>query len=89
MAIDVFQQLEEQAKVRLQTNPLPDLDQVLFAYAPVFRIVEYQISQFSPLLHKMDVCKPSDSLAESRHSEQVAQHDPRIVEAERLVEIAH
>src|ERR1700674_4053541 len=62
---------------------------MLFSHAPVLRIVQDQVCQFSTLLNQMDVCKPGDPLVESGHSQQFAQHDPRIVEAERLIKIAN
>src|SRR6185436_2570380 len=51
MAFDqVFDKTREQVNILLQTNPLADFDQMLFANRAIFRIMEQQISQFSALL---------------------------------------
>ena len=89
VAVDVFQQMRQQADVLFQPDALPDLDQVLFADAAVLRVVEQQVGEFSSLLHQANFGQAFDPFCKSRCADQLAQHDPRIVEAERLIEIAH
>src|SRR5437764_15004340 len=57
-------------------------------HASVLRIVQQQMGELGPLLHQMNPGQSRDTLLESGEAEQVAQDDPRIVEAEGLVEVA-
>ena len=70
-----------------QPDAAARLDQVLAAHAAELRVVPDQVGQLAALLDEVAGREARDLLFEARHAEQLAQHDARIVEAERLVEI--
>ncbi len=61
---------------------------MMFAHAPEFGIVLQQIREFAALLHQMNLRQPVDLFQKPGDAEHLAQHQPRIVKAQRLVEIA-
>ena len=69
---------------------LADLDQVLLAHAPILRIVQKKISQLGALLNQVQFRHALDFALEflDRNAQQFAQDVTRIVEGQRLVEIA-
>ena len=89
MAVDILQELRQKADVLFQTNSLAHLDQVLPSHTPVFGVVQQQVRQLTALLHQADLRKAADSLGKGGNTQQLAQNEPRIVEAESLVEIAN
>src|SRR5262249_9419465 len=80
--------LDQAPDVVLQPDALADLVEVLPADLPVFGVVQQQVGQLSALLHEVDPCQAGDLLLEARGAQQLAEHDPRVVEAQRLVEVA-
>ena len=89
VAVDALgEALGEQIDVRLQPDATADLHEVLAPHAAVLGIVQQQIRQLAALLHQVEARQTGDLLDEARRPEQLAQDDTRIVEAQRLIEIA-
>lgn len=65
----------------------PSLGKVFSAKAAKFRIVPNQISQLASLLNQIGSAKPRNALLKSGYSEQFAQHQAGILEAQRLIKI--
>jgi len=61
---------------------------MLTAYAPKTRIVAKEIRELGALLDQVNVRKTGDLLAKVRYADQLAENEPGIVEAQRLVEVA-
>src|SRR5258705_12600540 len=78
----------EALDVLLQSHLLACLDQMLAAYAPKLGIVAKEIRELGALLDQVNVRKTGDLLAKVRHADQLAENEPGIVEAQRLVEVA-
>jgi hypothetical protein len=72
----------------LQANSPAGLHEVLAAHAPKIRIMESQIAELRALLNQVDVRKALDLVVKAVKTNQVTQHDSRIVETECLIEIA-
>src|SRR5258707_15551048 len=87
MTVEVVEQSREQRNILFKTYSLSNFDQVLFADAPVLRIVQQEVGQFPALLDEVDVGQPGDSLLEAGDVEQFAQYDSGIVETQRLIEV--
>src|SRR5205807_5425622 len=54
----------------------------------VFATVQQQVPELSARLHQVDARQPGALLAKAGNAEQLAQDDPRVVEAQGLVEVA-
>jgi len=50
--------------------------------------MENQIAELGTLLNEIDVRKALDLVAKAMKTNELAQHDARIVETERLIEVA-
>jgi hypothetical protein len=74
--------------VSLQADLLAHLAQVLTPHLPVLRIMEQQVSKLGSLLHQMRSGEAGTPLHEPGDSQHLTQHDSRVVEAQRLVEVA-
>src|SRR2546421_7754094 len=61
---------------------------MLTAYAPKLGIVAKEIRELGALLDQVNVRKTGDLLAEVRHTDQLAENESGIVEAQRLAEVA-
>jgi len=61
---------------------------VLPTHAAKIRIMENQIAELGTLLNEIDVRKALDLVAKAMKTNELAQHDARIVETERLIEVA-
>lgn len=72
----------------LQTNSPAGLYEVLAAHAAKIRIMENQIAELGTLLNEVDVRKALDLVVKAVKTNELAQHDSRIVETQRLIEIA-
>ncbi len=88
MAVEAaVQYLDESPNILLQANSLSRTDQMLSTNATEFGIVPQQVGQLGALLYKVDVRQTGDLLHEARGTDDLAQDDPGIVEAQRLVEV--
>ena len=72
----------------LQANSPAGLHEVLAAHAAKIRIMENQIAELRTLLNEVDVRKALDLVVKAVKTNELSQHDSRIVETERLIEIA-
>jgi len=70
-----------------ESNPAPRLHQVFTADAAKFRIVADQIGQLAALLDEIAPGKTCNTILESGYAQQLAQHESRILEAQRLVKV--
>ncbi len=61
---------------------------MLAAHAAKIRIMENQIAELRTLLNEVDVRKALDLVVKAVKPNELTQHDSRIVEPERLIEIA-
>ena len=78
----------EQVDVRLQPDATAHLHEVLAPHAAVLGIVQQEIRQLATLLHQVEARQTGDLIDEARRPEQFAQDNTRIIEAQRLIEIA-
>jgi hypothetical protein len=72
----------------LETNSPTGLHEVLATYAAKIRVMENQIAKLRTLLNEVDVRKALDLVVKAVKTNELTQHDSRIVETERLIEIA-
>lgn len=72
----------------LQANSPAGFCEVLATHAAKIRIMENQIAELGTLLNEVDVRKALDLVVKAVKTNELAQHDARIVETERLIEIA-
>src|SRR5260370_33336096 len=75
----------------LEANALPHLEQVVAPDARTeLRIMQEKISQLGALLNQVQLCHALDSALEflDRNAQQLAQDITRIVEGQRLIEVA-
>jgi hypothetical protein len=72
----------------LQANSPAGFYEVLATHAAKIRIMENQIAELGTLLNEVDVRKALDLVVKAVKTDELAQHDSRIVETERLIEIA-
>ena len=72
----------------LQANSPAGLHEVLATHATKIRIMENQIAELGTLLNEIDVRKALDLVVKAVKTDELAQHDSRIVETEGLIEIA-
>src|SRR5439155_8582108 len=84
----MVEELDQALDVVLEMHPLARLDQMLAAHAPELRIVAKQVRELGALLDEVDAGESRDLLPEARGTDQLAQNDSRVVEAQGLVEIA-
>ena len=84
----VGQDSRELANVALESDAPADLDEVVAPYAPELRVVTNQVGELGPFLHEVESREPGDTVVEPTDAQQLAQQAARIVEAQRLVEIA-
>ncbi len=57
------------------------------AHTTKFRIVADQIREFTALLHEVAVRKARNAILKSRHTEQFAQDQSRVIETQSLIEV--
>jgi len=72
----------------LQANSPAGFYEVLATHAAKIRIMENQIAELGTLLNEVDVRKALDLVVKAVKTDELAQHDSRIVETERLIEVA-
>ena len=72
----------------LQANSPAGFYEVLVTHAAKIRIMENQIAELGTLLNEVDVRKALDLVVKAVKTDELAQHDSRIVETERLIEVA-
>ena len=89
VAVQIVEQLHQQANILLQADLFAGFHQVMFPDAAILRVVQDQVGQLAALLHQMDVGKTGDALLERADIEHFAEHDPRVVKTQRLVEVTH
>ena len=80
--------LDEALDVFLQSHPLPGLDQMLAAYAPELGIVAQEVRELGALLHEVNVREAGNLFSKVRYADQLAEDEPGVIEAQRLVEVA-
>jgi hypothetical protein len=84
----LLNKLRKQPDILFQPDSFADLDEVFFAHAPVFGVVQKQICQLTTLLDQVDVGQTANPVVEPGDSQQFAQNYAGVVKAQRLVEIA-
>ena len=62
-------------------------DEVLVSHSTKLRVVTNQIGELAALVDEMTPCEALYLLLEVRHAEELGEHEARVVEAERLVEV--
>ena len=89
MPVDsVLQQCRESSDVALQPDVSPYLEQVGPPHTAVLRVVPKQVRELGAFLHEIELGETRDLGIETIDPEPLAQQATRIVEAERLVEVA-
>src|SRR5215468_4929951 len=83
----IAQYFGKQADVLLEPDSLAGLDQMLFADASKFGIVQQQIGKLASLLYQIDPRHSGDTLFKARQAEQLTQNETGIVETQGLIEI--
>ena len=81
------QKVHQLRNAALEPHAPSRFNQVFTPHAAELRIVPYEIRQLAPLLHKIALGQTGDALLETRHSQELAQHEPRVIETQCLVEI--
>jgi hypothetical protein len=61
VAVQILDQLRQQADVLLQADALAGFDEVRAAHAAEFRVVQQQIGQLAALLHHVDAGQAGDA----------------------------
>ena len=74
VAVEVFENLRQQADVFLQADPLARLDEMLFAHLAELGIVQQQVSEFPALLDQVDAGEAGDTGGKVRNTEHFAEH---------------
>jgi len=85
--LQILHQFHEGGDVLFKSDALANLMQMFAADAAVLGIVEQEVGELRALLHEMGPGQTGDFFLEIRGSEQFAQDEAGVVEAERLVEI--
>ena len=85
---EIIERAGEERDIVLQADALASFDEVLSTDTAKFRIVEDEIAELCALLDKIHLREPSDLVVEARQSDEFAQNETRVIETERLVEIA-
>src|SRR5258708_9937607 len=81
-----LEDFHQQTNVVLEADPLPHLDQVFLADAPVLRVVKKEIGQLPALLYEVDTRQARDFEAEARRARDLSHDDSGIVKDECLIE---
>ena len=88
VAIDAaLEEFDERRQTLLEAYALAGFDEMFAAHAAELRIVADEIGELAALLHEMAGREAGDLLLEVGDSEQLAQLESRVVEAQRLIEI--
>ena len=77
----------EKRDVVLQADALAGLNEMVAADAAEIRVVENEVAKLRALLDEVHLRQAFDLVVEPVKTDELAQHDSRIVEAERLVKI--
>src|SRR5208282_212571 len=87
----VIENLVQQSDVVFEADALPHFVEVLPAHARLeFRVVEQQVGELRPLLHQVQFGHAGGLALElpGRNSNDFAQNVARVVEGQRLIEVA-
>ena len=87
--VERLQQARQEVDVPLQANLLAHLPQILSPDSAILRIVQQQIRQLGALLHQMHARESGTLFHEPGNTQHLAQGDSGVVEAQRLIEVAH
>src|SRR6202042_3822660 len=82
-----LQKIQQRRQAGLEAHATAGLDQMLAPYAAKVRVMTDEIGELPALLHEIAACQSLLFLLETAHAEQLAQHVPRVVEAQRLIKI--
>src|SRR5258707_3598887 len=82
-----LQKIDQRRDLAFEPDPPSRLDQVLAAHAAKLRVVANEVGKFSALLNEIAARKTVDLLLKAADSKQLAQHEARVIEAQRLIEI--
>lgn len=85
---EIFQRAGEEGYVMLEADLFAGFDEVLFADVAEIGVVEDQIAELRALLDEVDGGEALDLVIKTVETDQLAEDDARVVEAEGLVEIA-
>ena len=89
MALDaVLEDLHQPVDVGLEADAVAHFHEVLAAHLAVLGVVEQEVGELGALLHKVDARQALHLFFEAVRPEQLAEDDPGVVEAQRLIEIA-
>src|SRR5215467_13753377 len=83
----LLQEPHQRGDGALEPHTPPRLEQVLKSHPAELGIVSDEVRQLSTLLDEVGARQSGDALLVALHPEQLAQHEPRVVEAEGLIEI--
>ena len=72
-----------------EANPPADLPQILSPDPAILRVVQQQVRQLGALLHQMHSGESGTLFHEPGNTQHLAQGDSGVVEAQRLIEVAH
>src|SRR6476661_2283291 len=90
IAVDAaLEAIGEHVDVPLESNASSDVDQIIAAHAAKLRIVTEQIGELGSRLHEVQTRKSGNLLGEPGNAERFAQQVAGVIEAQRLIEIAH
>ena len=83
----IVEDAREKCDVVFQADALAGLNEMIAADAAEIRVVENQIAKLRALLDEVHLRQAFDVVVEPVKTDELAQHDSRVVEAERLVKI--
>src|SRR5882724_9846926 len=85
---EIFERARKKRNVVLQADALTGIYKMLAAYPTKFRVVQDEVAEFRALLDEVHLRKALHLVVEAVKADKLAKNDSRVVEAERLVEVA-
>jgi len=70
-----------------QPDAFAGLYQIVSPHTAEFRIVQNQVAKLGALLHQVHLRQSGHLVVKAMKADEFAQYDPRVVKAERLVEV--
>ena len=85
---EILKRACKERNVVLQANTFPGVHEVLAAHAAKIRVVQDEVAELRALLDEVHLRETLHLVVEAVKADELAKNDSRVVEAERLVEIA-
>jgi hypothetical protein len=85
---EIFKRTGKQGHVVFEADFFAGCDEVFFADVAEVGIVEDQITEFRALLNEVDGTEAFDLVVKAVETDELAEDDARVIEAQRLVKIA-